>query len=43
MQKESVSKQGSKSAKSKPTLLKDPTFDDLDNVDVNDAMDYMET
>ncbi|GKF10439.1 hypothetical protein Tco_0048365, partial [Tanacetum coccineum] len=43
MQKESVSKQGRKPAKSKPTVHKDPTFDDLDDVDVNDAMDYMET
>ncbi|GJY70796.1 hypothetical protein Tco_0474499 [Tanacetum coccineum] len=44
MQKcESVSKQGRKSAKSEPTVHKDPAFDDLDNVDVNDAMDYMET
>ncbi|GKE61102.1 hypothetical protein Tco_1511469, partial [Tanacetum coccineum] len=38
MQKESVSKQGRKPAKSKPTVHKDTTFDDLD-----DAMDYMET
>ncbi|GJR76385.1 hypothetical protein Tco_0088750 [Tanacetum coccineum] len=38
MQKESVSKQGRKPAKSKPTVHKDPAFDDLD-----DAMDYMET
>ncbi|GJZ38209.1 hypothetical protein Tco_0584400 [Tanacetum coccineum] len=38
MQKESVSKQGRKPAKSKPTMHKDPAFDDLD-----DAMDYMET
>ncbi|GKE74461.1 hypothetical protein Tco_1536502, partial [Tanacetum coccineum] len=37
MQKESVSKQGRKSAKSKPTAHKDQAFDDLD------AMDYMET
>ncbi|GJV02605.1 hypothetical protein Tco_1336174 [Tanacetum coccineum] len=43
MQKESVSKQGRKPAKSEPTVHKDPTFDDLDDVDVNDAMDYMET
>ncbi|GJR66079.1 hypothetical protein Tco_0012144 [Tanacetum coccineum] len=38
MQKESVSKQGRKPAKSEPTVHKDPAFDDLD-----DAMDYMET
>ncbi|GKA81323.1 hypothetical protein Tco_0788015 [Tanacetum coccineum] len=38
MQKESVSKQGRKPAKSKPTVHKDLAFDDLD-----DAMDYMET
>ncbi|GKC57039.1 hypothetical protein Tco_1084637 [Tanacetum coccineum] len=38
MQKESVSKQGRKPAKSEPTLQKDPAFDDL-----NDAIDYMET
>ncbi|GJV55950.1 hypothetical protein Tco_1456955 [Tanacetum coccineum] len=37
MQKESVSKQGRKPAKSEPTVHKDPAFDDLD-----DAMDYME-
>ncbi|GJR35112.1 hypothetical protein Tco_1210796 [Tanacetum coccineum] len=43
MQKESVSKQGRKSAKSEPTVYKDLTFDDLNDVDVNDAMDYMET
>ncbi|GJX18110.1 hypothetical protein Tco_0218942 [Tanacetum coccineum] len=43
MQKESVSKQGRKSAKSEPTVHKDPAFDDLDDVDVNDVMDYMET
>ncbi|GJT47162.1 hypothetical protein Tco_0955877 [Tanacetum coccineum] len=43
MQKESISKQGRKPAKSKPTVHKDLTFDDLDDVDVNDAMDYMET
>ncbi|GJT65541.1 hypothetical protein Tco_1017021 [Tanacetum coccineum] len=40
MQKESVSKQGRKSAKSTPTAHTDQVFDD---VDVNDAMDYMET
>ncbi|GKA28198.1 retrovirus-related pol polyprotein from transposon TNT 1-94, partial [Tanacetum coccineum] len=39
MQKESVSKQGRKPAKAKPTVHKDPAFDDLDD----DAMDYMET
>ncbi|GJT66660.1 hypothetical protein Tco_1018140 [Tanacetum coccineum] len=38
MQKESVSKQGRKPAKSEPTVHKDPDFDDLD-----DAMDYIET
>ncbi|GJT06000.1 hypothetical protein Tco_0840462, partial [Tanacetum coccineum] len=38
MQKESVSKQGRKPAKSEPTMHKDLAFDDLD-----DAMDYMET
>ncbi|GJV18564.1 hypothetical protein Tco_1367584 [Tanacetum coccineum] len=43
MQKVSVSKQGRKPAKSEPTVHKDPAFDDLDDVDVNDAMDYMET
>ncbi|GKA55837.1 hypothetical protein Tco_0754909 [Tanacetum coccineum] len=37
MQKESVSKQGRKPAKSEPTMHKDPAFDDLD-----DAMDYKE-
>ncbi|GJZ88195.1 putative ribonuclease H-like domain-containing protein, partial [Tanacetum coccineum] len=40
MQKESISKQGRKSAKSTLTALTDQVFDD---VDVNDAMDYMET
>ncbi|GJS06747.1 hypothetical protein Tco_0363543 [Tanacetum coccineum] len=40
MQKESVSKQGRKTAKSKPTAHKDQAFDDLDDFD---AMDYMET
>ncbi|GJY45476.1 ribonuclease H-like domain, reverse transcriptase, RNA-dependent DNA polymerase [Tanacetum coccineum] len=40
MQKESVSKQGRKTAKSKPTAHKDQTFDDLDDLD---ALDYMET
>ncbi|GKC34803.1 hypothetical protein Tco_1047187 [Tanacetum coccineum] len=44
MQKESVSKQGRKPAKSEPTMHKDPAFDEVfDDVDVNDAMDYMET
>ncbi|GJQ92064.1 hypothetical protein Tco_0003203 [Tanacetum coccineum] len=38
MQKEFVSKQGRKPAKSEPTVHKDLTFDDLD-----DAMDYMKT
>ncbi|GJW00152.1 hypothetical protein Tco_1555403, partial [Tanacetum coccineum] len=53
MQKESVSKQGRKlakaeptirggQAKAKPTVHKDPTFDDLDDI-VDDAMDYMES
>ncbi|GKC76747.1 hypothetical protein Tco_1127521, partial [Tanacetum coccineum] len=40
MQKESVSKQGRKTAKSRPTARKDQAFDDLDDFD---AMDYMET
>ncbi|GKC70581.1 hypothetical protein Tco_1116464 [Tanacetum coccineum] len=40
MQKEYVSKQGRKSAKSTPTAHTDQVFD---NVDVNDAMDYIET
>ncbi|GKC05665.1 hypothetical protein Tco_0997275 [Tanacetum coccineum] len=40
MQKESVSKQGRKSAKSTPTAHTDQVFDD---VDVNDGIDYMET
>ncbi|GJT07398.1 putative ribonuclease H-like domain-containing protein [Tanacetum coccineum] len=43
MQKESISKQGRKPAKSEPTVHKDLAFDDLDDVEVNDAMDYMET
>ncbi|GJQ99685.1 hypothetical protein Tco_0522670 [Tanacetum coccineum] len=34
---------GRKPAKSEPTVHKDPAFDDLDDVDVNDAMDYIET
>ncbi|GJW95151.1 hypothetical protein Tco_0174823 [Tanacetum coccineum] len=37
MQKESVSKQGRKSAKAEPSVPKDPVFDDLD------GLDYMET
>ncbi|GKE61593.1 hypothetical protein Tco_1511960, partial [Tanacetum coccineum] len=41
MQKESVSKQGRKPAKVEPTVHKDPTFDDLDDI-MDDAMDYME-
>ncbi|GKF08150.1 hypothetical protein Tco_0042374 [Tanacetum coccineum] len=41
MQKESVSKHGKKPAKSKPTVHKDPTFDDFDDI-VDDAIDYME-
>ncbi|GJW32850.1 hypothetical protein Tco_0052882 [Tanacetum coccineum] len=40
MQKESVSKQGRKTAKSKTTAHKDQSFDDLDDFG---AMDYMET
>ncbi|GKB90056.1 hypothetical protein Tco_0962328 [Tanacetum coccineum] len=39
MQKESVSKQGRKSAKAEPSVHKDPTFDKLDD----DEIDYMET
>ncbi|GJZ88838.1 hypothetical protein Tco_0660620, partial [Tanacetum coccineum] len=39
MQKESVSKQGRKSNKAKPTVHKDPAFDELDD----DAIDYIET
>ncbi|GJS55480.1 hypothetical protein Tco_0628842 [Tanacetum coccineum] len=42
MQKESVSKQGRKPAKSEPTVHKDLAFDDLDDI-VDDAMDYIET
>ncbi|GKF28627.1 hypothetical protein Tco_0094969, partial [Tanacetum coccineum] len=42
MQKESVSKQERKPAKSEPTVHKDPAFDDFDDI-VDDAMDYMET
>ncbi|GKB25184.1 hypothetical protein Tco_0864585 [Tanacetum coccineum] len=40
MRKESVSKHGRKTTKSKPTTHKDQAFDDLDDLD---AMDYMET
>ncbi|GJS37506.1 hypothetical protein Tco_0535888 [Tanacetum coccineum] len=40
MQKEFVSKQGRKTAKSEPTVHKDQAFDDLDELD---AMDYTET
>ncbi|GJW55988.1 hypothetical protein Tco_0102719 [Tanacetum coccineum] len=40
MQKESVSKQGRKSAKAEPSVHKDQAFDDLDDFDV---MDYVET
>ncbi|GJS16068.1 putative ribonuclease H-like domain-containing protein [Tanacetum coccineum] len=39
MQKESVSKQGRKPAKAKPTVHKDLAFDELDD----DTMDYIET
>ncbi|GKF41322.1 hypothetical protein Tco_0124664, partial [Tanacetum coccineum] len=42
MQKESVSKQGRKPAKSEPTVHKDPAFNDFDDI-VDDVMDYMET
>ncbi|GJS72998.1 hypothetical protein Tco_0705839 [Tanacetum coccineum] len=42
MQKEPVSKQGRKPAKAKPTVHKDPAFDDLDDI-VDDAIDYMES
>ncbi|GJR74935.1 putative ribonuclease H-like domain-containing protein [Tanacetum coccineum] len=42
MQKEFISKQGRKPAKSEPTVHKDPAFDDLDDI-VDDAIDYMET
>ncbi|GKF12845.1 hypothetical protein Tco_0050771, partial [Tanacetum coccineum] len=42
MQKESVSKQGRKLAKAEPTVHKNLTFDDLDDI-VDDAMDYMES
>ncbi|GJW75450.1 hypothetical protein Tco_0134820 [Tanacetum coccineum] len=40
MQKESVSKQGRKTAKSKPTAHKDQAFDDPDDFG---PIDYMET
>ncbi|GKB55393.1 hypothetical protein Tco_0906146 [Tanacetum coccineum] len=44
MQKASVSKQGRKTAKSKPTAHKDQTFDvAFDDLDDLDAMDYMDT
>ncbi|GJV44467.1 hypothetical protein Tco_1429003 [Tanacetum coccineum] len=36
-------KSGRKPAKSEPIVHKYPAFDDLDDVDVNDVMDYMET
>ncbi|GJT56942.1 ribonuclease H-like domain-containing protein [Tanacetum coccineum] len=39
MQKESVSKQGRKSAKAEPSVHKDPLFDELPK----DTLDYMET
>ncbi|GJT26248.1 hypothetical protein Tco_0906523 [Tanacetum coccineum] len=39
MQKESVSKQGRKSAKAKPSVHKDPLFDELPD----DTLDYMDT
>ncbi|GJV29932.1 hypothetical protein Tco_1386380 [Tanacetum coccineum] len=39
MQKESVSKQGRKSAKAEPSVYKDPLFDELDD----DEIDNMET
>ncbi|GJR43138.1 hypothetical protein Tco_1311241 [Tanacetum coccineum] len=42
MQKESVSKQGRKPAKAEPTVHKDPSSNDLDDI-VDDAMDYMES
>ncbi|GJS91821.1 hypothetical protein Tco_0774457 [Tanacetum coccineum] len=40
MQKESVSKQGRKSAKAEPSVPKDPAFDDFNDLD---GLDYMET
>ncbi|GKG29015.1 hypothetical protein Tco_0416380, partial [Tanacetum coccineum] len=44
MQKESVSKQGRKSAKAEPSVHKDPLFDELDddeidNMDIKDVQD----
>ncbi|GKE92289.1 hypothetical protein Tco_1573384, partial [Tanacetum coccineum] len=42
MQKESVSKQGRKPAKSEPIVHKDQAFDDFDDI-VDDTIDYMET
>ncbi|GKG10908.1 hypothetical protein Tco_0342308, partial [Tanacetum coccineum] len=39
MQKESISKQGRKSAKPKPSVHKDPLFDEL----LDDTLDYMDT
>ncbi|GJW87006.1 hypothetical protein Tco_0162346 [Tanacetum coccineum] len=39
MQKESVSKQGRKSAKAEPSVHKDPLFDELPD----DTLDYMDT
>ncbi|GJV21527.1 hypothetical protein Tco_1370547 [Tanacetum coccineum] len=39
MQKESVSKQGRKSAKAEPSVHKDPSFDEL----ADDTLDYMDT
>ncbi|GKB34716.1 hypothetical protein Tco_0879658, partial [Tanacetum coccineum] len=39
MQKESVSKQGRKSAKAEPSVHKDPLFDEL----LDDTLDYMDT
>ncbi|GJY28480.1 hypothetical protein Tco_0404247 [Tanacetum coccineum] len=48
MQKDSVSKQGRKSAKAKPSVHKDPLFDELDddeidNMDTEDAQDVGRT
>ncbi|GKB62354.1 hypothetical protein Tco_0918540 [Tanacetum coccineum] len=48
MQKESVSKQGRKSAKAEPSVHKDPLFDELDddeidNMDTKDAQDVGRT
>ncbi|GKG40381.1 hypothetical protein Tco_0467158, partial [Tanacetum coccineum] len=39
MQRESVSKQGRKSAKGEPSVYKDPLFDEIPK----DTLDYMET